>query len=108
MMEKLQNTINFQELNDWVNDVYWFEDKLKSKTWKDKTKELNMKKVEKIRAMLEWWMPKPAEWWQPLQNNQSSDVWQITWADMTNKSEEAPVDIENMAIQGKQPEQEII
>jgi hypothetical protein len=22
MMEKLQNTINFQELNDWVNDVY--------------------------------------------------------------------------------------
>ena len=108
MMQKLQSTINFQELNDWMNDVYWFEDKLKSKTGKDKIKDLNMKKVERIRAMLEWWVPTPEDWWQPLQNNQQPNVWQNTWVPMTDKDEEASSSIEDIAIQNKQPEPKII
>ena len=108
MMQKLQSTINFQELNDWINDVYWFEDKLKSKTGKDKIKDLNMKKVERIRAMLEWWVPTPEDWWQLLQNNQQPNVWQNTWVPMTDKDEEAWSTIEDIAIQDKQPEPEII
>ncbi len=108
MMQKLQSTINFQELNDWINDVYWFEDKLKSKTGKDKIKDLNMKKVERIRTMLEWWVPTPEDWWQLLQNNQQPNVWQNTWVPMTDKDEEAPSPIEDIAIQNKQPEPEII
>ena len=108
MMQKLQSTINFQELNDWINDVYWFEDKLKSKTGKDKIKDLNMKKVERIRAMLEWWVPTPEDWWQLLQNNQQPNVWQNTWVPMTDKDEEAWSTIEDIAIQNKQPEPEII
>lgn len=108
MMQKLQSTINFQELNDWINDVYWFEDKLKSKTGKDKIKDLNMKKVERIRAMLEWWVPTPEDWWQLLQNNQQPNVWQNTWVPMTDKDEEAWSTIEDITIQDKQPEPEII
>jgi hypothetical protein len=108
MMQKLQSTINFQELNDWINDVYWFEDKLKAKTGKDKIKDLNMKKVERIRAMLEWWVPTPEDWWQLLQNNQQPNVWQNTWVPMTDKDEEAWSTIEDIAIQDKQPEPEII
>ena len=53
MMSEVRRTINIEEVNQWMNDVYWFEDKIKSKTGKDKIRELNKKKVEEIREKME-------------------------------------------------------
>ncbi len=104
MMQELNNTIKISEINDRMNDVYGFEDKLKSKTWKDKIKELNMQKVEKLRALMEWG-PVAGEW--VLTNNIQSNVWQSIWIPMTNEGEETPGVAEATGIQNKEAVWEI-
>ena len=103
MMEQLKATIKISEVDEWINDTYWFEDKLKSKTWKDKQKEINMRKVEKLRMMMEWW-PVMEE---NLVTNQMWDAWQNIRAPMIGEEEEAPISIEDQSLQNKPVGKEI-
>lgn len=69
MMEQFKSNININDLKQWMNDVYWFEDKLKSKTGKDKQKEKNLAKIEQLRWWIEWW---DLSWQQP--NGQTPEI----------------------------------
>lgn len=79
MMAKLKETINISDTNDWINDVYGFEDKIKSQTGKDKQKKINMEKVEKLKQMM----------WIDLQANQQPNG-QSMEVPVTNQEQTAP------------------
>jgi hypothetical protein len=49
MMEQFKSSVKVDDLKQRMNDVYGFEDKLKSKTGKDKQKEKNIAKIEQLR-----------------------------------------------------------
>jgi len=59
-MQQLLDSIDMTEVNEWMNDVYWFEDKLKSSTWKDKIKKANLEKVEILREKM--WLLEANQW----------------------------------------------
>lgn len=96
MMEQLKNEINIQEINDRMNDVYGFEDKLKTKTGKDKQKEKNIQKVEEIRDMMEAFQP--GQWGWVLDWIQQSDVQKVPEYGMTNFEEGEWVDMSEVWI----------
>lgn len=90
LMEKLKSTINIQDINDWMNDVYGFEDKIKSKTWKDKQKEVNIQKINEMEELLYGD--------QNLEANQQQNG-QTTQPTMTMPSQAAQQPTENWAAQ---------
>lgn len=53
MVAEIVESISMQEAIQWGNDVYGFEDKLKSDTGKDKIKQKNIQLVEQMRAKME-------------------------------------------------------
>ena len=69
LMEQFKANIKIDDLRQRMNDVYWFEDKLKSKTGKDKQKEKNLAKIEQLRWWIEWW---DLSWQQP--NGQTPEI----------------------------------
>ena len=67
MMQELIDSISLKEAIERWNDVYWFEDKLKADTGKDKIKKKNLELVEKLRERMQILAP----------NNTQNG--QITW-----------------------------
>ena len=53
MMQAMIDSISMQEALEWGNDVYWFEDKLKADTGKDKIKKKNLELVKKLREKMD-------------------------------------------------------
>lgn len=98
LMAKLKETINLWEINDWMNDVYGFEDKLKSQTGKDKIKAINMEKVEKLRAMMEAVWPTGQTSTQSLEPNTTTNG-QAPQFPMTGQEETAPSFAQDQGLQ---------
>lgn len=71
MMQAMIESISMQEALEWGNDVYWFEDKLKADTWKDKIKQKNLELVKKLREKMQVLAPND------MQNGQQT--WQPNW-----------------------------
>lgn len=90
LMQDLRNSINITELNDWMNDVYWFDDKLKSQTGKDKIKKENQMKIEELRQMIEVNNDVSMPQDNVLPTN-PQNAWQNTWIPGTNPPEAAPI-----------------
>jgi len=80
-MQELLDSISMVEVNEWMNDVYWFEDKLKSATWKDKIKKANLEKIAMLREKM--WL---------LNSEQQNG--QTTWEAGAMPSPKAPSPIE--------------
>lgn len=91
MMEQLRSSVNMEELNQWINDVYGFEDKLKSMTGKDKIKELNLKKAKLLQEKLSIWTN--------LIPQQQQNVWPTTWTPVTSETTKAPIAPQNEGLQ---------
>jgi len=98
MMTQLRNSVNIADLDQWMNDVYGFEDKIKAMTWKDKVRQANIEKVKKLRAMLEANSPVTAP-----TPTLPTDQWpngQVAWNPVTGTPQEAQGAIESLWIQG--------
>ena len=77
--QKLQETIKFDELVNWIWDAYWYDTKLKASTEKDKIAEKNKKEILKIKEMLSL-LNNPPENENPMNMEQSQELWQpIDW-----------------------------
>lgn len=65
--QKLQESINFDELMDWAWDAYWYDNKLKASTDKDKIEQKNKKAILELKEKL------------TLQNNPIPDenIWNL-------------------------------
>jgi len=96
LMQKLKSNINIQDINDWMNDVYGFEDKVKSKTWKDKQKEVNMQKIQEMEELLYGDKSLQPNW---QQNGQTA------WTNMTMPPQQTPQPVEDWATQSQEIEQ---
>lgn len=112
LMQQLKSTINLSDINDRMNDVYGFENKIKSKTGKDKIKDRNMKKVERLRAMMEG-RPMVEDATKDLDDNFKEDgpktdrkTRQVSGVPRSGEAQEIQSDVEDLAIQrsGTEPE----
>lgn len=70
MMKKVKETIQFDQLIDWINDAYGYDSNgLKANTKKDKIKKENIKKIKQIQEFLTQdqnvWQNPTMAWQQP-------------------------------------------
>lgn len=83
--QKMQETIKFDELMNWIWDAYWYDTKLKANTEKDKIAEKNKKKIQELKEKLTLTnnpIPNETIWniWQ------GQEVWQApSWLWQTNQ-----------------------
>ena len=85
LMSELVNSVNMEDVNNWINDVFGFEDKLKSMTGKDKIKALNIQKAKDLQAKMDAWVKSI------LPPVQQTNDWQPAWIDMTGQTTKAPI-----------------
>jgi hypothetical protein len=81
--KEILETIDILEVKDWMQDVYWFENKLKSLTNKDKIKQKNLELRKQLLKIAEQTQQ------QPLDPNTQSNG-QIPAEAMTNKAPKTP------------------
>ena len=91
--QKLSEKLNIDDLMGWVWDAYWYDNKLKANTEKDKINEKIKKKTLELTEMFKT-NPTPNEdtWENPTSTIQNQELWwtmgeiPTTWAGLNNSS----------------------